>query len=174
MSAALAAVVLALVGMAALWPAVADAAAGLRLAPQGLGPLRFGMDATQAERSLGGPITVEDGINGCSFWTLRNQAPGTQLIAFGGRLGYVLLYERGAATTRGVKVGDSVQRLRRRYRGELHRGRSASLSGTDRRLFVTTHEGGAAYELEFDLNAGRVAFISAAAKHTIETFGECA
>ena len=132
------------------------------------------MDAAQAERSLGAPITVEDGINGCSFWTLRNQARGTQLIAFGGRLGYVLLYERGAATTRGVKVGDSVQRLRRRYRGKLHRGRSASLSAADRRLFATTHEGGAAYELEFDLNAGRIAFISAATKHTIETFGECA
>jgi hypothetical protein len=152
----------------------AGSASGLRLSPQGLGPLRFGMNAAQAERSLGAPIAVEDGINGCSFWTLPNQAPGTQLVAFGGRLGYILLFERGTATTRGVRVGDSIHRLRHRYRGKLHRGRSASLSGADRRLFATSRQGAATYELEFDLHAGRVAFISAATKHTIETFGECA
>lgn len=42
------------------------------------------------------------------------------------------------------------------------------------RLFVTEHEGAAGYEIEFDIVHGRVAFISAATKHVIETFGECA
>jgi hypothetical protein len=154
--------------------AAARSIPGLRLSPQGLGPVRLGMDAAQAERSLGAPIAVEDGINGCGFWTLPSQPPGTQLIAFDGRLGYVILFERGAATTRGVRVGDGIRRLRHRYRGKLHRGRSASLSGADRRLFVTARRGTARYELEFDLHRGRVAFISAATRHTIETFGECA
>jgi cutinase len=150
------------------------ATSGLRLAPRGLGPVRFGMDVAQAESSLGAGIAVEEGINGCSFWTLPGQAPGTQLIAFDGRLGFVLLYARGPATTRGVKVGDGIDRLRHRYRGKLHPGRSASLSGATQRLFVTSRQGPAKYELEFDLYDGHVAFISAATKHTIETFGECA
>jgi hypothetical protein len=146
----------------------------LRLSPTGLGPLRFGMDAEAAERALGNAISVEDGINGCSFWTLPGVGAGGQLIARQGRLSYILLFERGTATTRGIRVGDGLGRLRHRYRGKLHRGRTASLGYAQERLFVTRHEHGAAYEIEFDIVHGRVAFISAATKHVIETFGECA
>jgi hypothetical protein len=145
-----------------------------RLSPKGLGPLEFGISAARAGRLLGTPVTVENGINGCSFWSADSFEPGTQVIAFGGRLGFVLLYERGTATTRGVRVGDGVKRLKHRYRGRLHPGRSASLGAADERLFVGERQGGAVYELEFDIVHGRVAFISAASRHTIETFGECA
>lgn len=146
----------------------------LRLAPTGLGPVRFGMDSAAAERALGHPISVEDGINGCSFWTLPGVGASGQVIARHGRLSYILLFKRGTATTRGIKVGDGLTRLRHRYRGKLHPGRTASLSYAEQRLFVTQHESGAAYEIEFDIVHGRVAFISAATKHVIETFGECA
>lgn len=146
----------------------------LRLSPFGLGAAHFGMDAVAAERALGQPISVEDGINDCSFWTLPGAEASGQLIARQRRLSYILLFKRGAATTRGVRVGDGLNRLRRRYRGKLHRGRTASLGYAELRLFVTKHEHGVAYEIEFDIAHRRVAFISAGAKHVIETFGECA
>ena len=44
----------------------------------------------------------------------------------------------------------------------------------DLRLFASSRNGDATYELEFDIDAGRVASISAGTQHTIETFGECA
>lgn len=53
-------------------------------------------------------------------------AGGAQVIARGGRLAYILFYESGPKTTRGIKVGDGLARLR----GHLHQGRStASGSG---------------------------------------------
>jgi hypothetical protein len=148
--------------------------AALRLSPTGLGPLRFGMDAQAAEQALGRAISVEEGINGCSFWSLPGAGASGQLIARQGHLSYILLFKRGTATSRGIKVGDGLTRLRHRYRGKLHPDRTASLGYAEQRLFVTEHEGGAAYEIEFDIVHGRVAFISAATKHVIETFGECA
>lgn len=132
------------------------------------------MDSQAAERALGQAISVEEGINGCSFWTLPGTGTNGQLIARHGRLSYILLFKRGTATTRGIKVGDGLTRLHHRYRGKLHQGRTASLGYAEQRLFVTQREGGAAYEIEFDIVHERVAFISAATKHVIETFGECA
>lgn len=142
-----------------------------RLSPEGLGPVHFGMDVDQAEAALGSSVEVDPGINGCSFWTLPGGAGGT---AFGGRLGYILLSEPGPKTTRNIEVGDGLARLRHRYRGHLHKGRSASLGAADLRLFSSVRRGGATYELEFDILDGKVAFISAGTRHTIETFGECA
>ncbi|HEX6688490.1 MAG TPA: hypothetical protein VF085_07475 [Solirubrobacterales bacterium] len=147
---------------------------GLRLSPSGLGPVRFGMDVAEADRALGSAISVEDGINDCAFWTLPGMPAGSQLIALRGRLSYAILFKRATATTRGVRVGDSLRRLRHRYRGRLHRGRTASLGYADQRLFTTTHDGEATYEIEFDIVKGRVAFVSAGTRHVIETFGECA
>jgi hypothetical protein len=146
----------------------------LRLSPAGLGPVHFGMDQGAAERALGEGISVENGINGCSFWTVPGVRAGSQLTALHGRLSYIILFRRGTATTRGIRVGDGLLRLRHRYRGKLHPGRTASLGYAEQRLFVTQHDAGVAYEIEFDIVHGRVAFISAATKHVIETFGECA
>jgi hypothetical protein len=134
----------------------------LRLSPSGLGPIRFGMKPAQASRALGRRVSVEDGIYRCRFWQVPGVPRATQLIALNGRLATILVSQRGTATTRGVKVGDGLKRLRRRYRGRLHGGRSASLSGADRRLFASKRE------------KGRIAFINAGTRHVIETFGECA
>jgi hypothetical protein len=163
----------ALVALMLLATSVAAGAAGRapRLSPEGLGPVHFGMDVDQAEAALGSPVDAEPGINDCTFWTLPGDAQG---IAFGGRLGYISLFRRGTKTTRGIEVGDGLTRLRHRYRGRLHKGRSASLGAADLRLFASSRNGDATYELEFDIVHGKVAFISAGTRHTIETFGECA
>ena len=166
-----AAVALVLMVLLAVPPAAGSAAATPRLSPEGFGPVHFGMNRDQAEAALGAPIEVDPGINGCSFWTLSDGVSGT---AFGGRLGYILLSESGPRTTRNIKVGDGLARLRHRYRGRLHNGRSASLGAADLHLFTSEHLRGAAYEIEFDISGGRVTFISAGTRHTIETFGECA
>jgi hypothetical protein len=146
-----------------------------RLAATGVDGLRFGMNPQQAGRALGSRIEVEDGVYECSFWTLPGlPSDGIQITALNGQLAYIIIYERGIATTRGVRVGDGLDRLRHRYRGKLHAGRTASLGGADQHLFASVSQQAAVYELEFDINNGRVSFISAATKHVIETFGECA
>jgi hypothetical protein len=142
-----------------------------KLSPEGLGAAHFGMRVDQAESALSTPIEVAPSVGGCSFWTLPG---GVEGIAFGGRLAYIGVGRRGIKTTRGVEVGDGLVRLRHRYRGRLHGGRSGSLAGPVTRLFSTERRGDARYELEFDIDAGRVASISAGTRHTIETFGECA
>jgi hypothetical protein len=142
-----------------------------RLSPEGLGAADFGMRVDQAESALGTPIEVAPSVGGCSFWTLPGGAEG---IAFGGRLAYIGVGRRGIKTTRGVEIGDGLTRLRHRYRGRLHGGRSGSLAGPAMRLFSTERRGDTRYELEFVIFKGRVSGISAGTRHTIETFGECA
>jgi hypothetical protein len=154
-----------------------DAAArgpSLRLSPSALGRVRIGMDAHQASAALGTQVEVEPGISDCSFWTLPGLPNGTQVIALHGRLAYAEIYRRGPKTTRGITVGDGISRLRHRYRGRLHGGRSASLGAAETRLFASEVSGGATYELEFDIWHARVIHISAGTRRTIETFGECA
>jgi hypothetical protein len=146
----------------------------LRLHPSGLGPIRIGMYSEQAERVLGRPIEVEEGISDCSFWTVPGVRPGTQLIAFDGRLGYIDIYRRGPETTGGITVGDSAAALFHRYRGRLHRGRSAAEGIAGPRFFTSEHRDGATYTMEFDTYKGRVSAIYAATRHVIETFQECA
>lgn len=146
----------------------------LRLSPMGIGPIHFGMNARQAGDALGKPVDVDAGINGCSFWDVPGLPQfGAHLTALDGRLGLILLSSPDVSTTRRIKVGDGVKRLRHRYRGELRRGRSASLGAADLRLFTDLHRNGATYTIEFDIIGGRIKFISAGTRHVIETFGEC-
>jgi hypothetical protein len=173
------ATILTVICLAMAWSAVLSEAAvaqaaPLRLAPSGFGPVRFGMDAQQASTALGAQVEVDPGINGCSFWSLPGLSKAAQMIAFHGRLGYAEIYRRGPRTTRGITVGDGINRLRHRYRGRLHGGRSGSLGAAESRLFATEHKGSATYELEFDIWHARVSHISAGTRGTIETFGECA
>jgi hypothetical protein len=146
----------------------------LRLSPSGVGPVRFGMDARQAAAALGVNVEADPGINGCSFWPLPGLPNGAQMIAFHGRVAYAEIYRRGPKTTRGITVGDDIKRLRHRYRGRLHGGRSASLGAAETRLFASEVRGDVTYELEFDIWHARVAHIGAGTRRTIETFGECA
>jgi hypothetical protein len=173
------ATILAVICLAMAWSAVLSEAAvaqaaPLRLAPSGFGPVRFGMDAQQASAALGVQVEVAPGINGCSFWTLPGLASGVQTIAFHGRVAYSEIFRRGPKTTRGITIGDGINRLHHRYRGRLHGGRSASLGVAESRLFASEARGGAVYELEFDVWHSRIAHISAGTRRTIETFGECA
>jgi hypothetical protein len=149
-------------------------AAPLRLSPSGFGPVRFGMDARQASAALGTQVELETGIGGCSFWTGQGLPDGAQMIALHGRLAFAEIYRRGPRTTRGITVGDGIARLRHRYRGRLHGGRSAFLGAEESLLFATEHIGGATYELQFDIWHAHVDNISAGTRRTIETFGECA
>src|ERR1700761_1626734 len=80
--------------------AAGAAARAPRLSPEGIGPVRFGMNVDQAEAALGSPVDAEPGINDCTFWTFPGGAQG---IAFGGRLGYISLFRRGTKTTRGIE-----------------------------------------------------------------------
>ena len=147
----------------------------LRLSPQGLGPIRFGMSAAQAETASGLSVGVEESVGDCSFWTLPGlPLPAANLVALDGRFAYVLLFRRNVSTSRGIKVGDGLTRLRHRYRGKLYSGHSAALDAAEMRLFSSTRVGAATYEIEFDIDRGRVGYISAGTRHVIETFGECA
>jgi hypothetical protein len=118
-------------------------------------------------------VTSEESVGGCAFWTIPALGAKGEMIARDGRLFYVEVFRRGIATTRGVQVGDSLSRLRRRYRKALHPGRSAAL-GAEPPLFVTKTSGGTAFELQFEIDRGRVVGIAAATRHTLETFSECA
>jgi hypothetical protein len=165
--------------LAAASPAAsAEGLAGARLSPLGLGPVRVGMTPEQASQAAG--ITFDVGApdeHGCVDWPTPGLAPySAQLLSFAGdrTLGLVLLMNRRVATTRGVRLGDSVRKLRRRYRHHLRHGSTASLGGGSEFLFYDRRRNGVTYTLEFGLYKGKVSAMTAATRHTIKTFGECA
>ena len=81
-----------LVAVGGAFADLAGASAPLRLSPLGVGPVRFGMTAAQAGSALHASVKVTRGASGCSFWTVSGfAAQRSQLIAFGGRLGYAII-----------------------------------------------------------------------------------
>jgi hypothetical protein len=153
--------------------AAAGTMRGARLHPLGLGPLRFGMTAAQARQAAGQPIRESKPFNSCTTFRYAGQPRGIAMTAFNGRLGYIEIYQRGPKTTKGIRVGDSVAMLRAAYGSRVRTGRSAALSGADSHLFVDRKRGGRTFTLDFHISGDRIAFISAARRKIIETFGEC-
>jgi hypothetical protein len=96
-----------------------------------------------------------------------------ELLAFRHRLGYAQLLNRHFTTTRGVRVGDSVRRLTDGTAASCDMaGQPLSLAPTS--LFMDERRRGKIYTMEFDINHHDISFISAARRHVIQTFGECA
>lgn len=94
-----------------------------RVSLAGYGPLKFGMGAKAVDRAAprGIDCTSVGDSAGCDCATV-NGLRGVRLL-FGGRargLDIIEVGRRGVATDRGLAVGDSVAKLRRRY-PRLHR-----------------------------------------------------
>ena len=86
------------------------AEAALVLTFAGLGPVEIGMSPRRAERVSGLDIRLTEVTRGCFQGPIGPR-----------RLGAFVLVRHGRVrTAKGLRVGDSRRRLRRRYRGRLH------------------------------------------------------
>jgi hypothetical protein len=157
-------------------PTAGAAAAAPRLAPDRLGPLRFGMTAEDMTTALGQPVTRQPGAYGCSTFTVPGIEEDAQLLAIRGpRLQLVMVYARGIPTTRDVRVGDSLRKLRGRYGSRLKPAAAGnSLSAADAYYSVTRRRGRATYVLRFTVFNSRVSFMDAGRRSDVLGFGECA
>lgn len=95
----------------ALHPVVAQT-----VGPQGLGPVRFGMTLSQLSRVLGeelqAPADPED--RGC-FYVDTKRFPEVWFMIEGGRLQRIDVRSTAVATSQGIRVGDSVEKVKRVY-----------------------------------------------------------
>lgn len=114
-------------------PATASAATPVttasRISLSGVGGIGIGERVSVVERRLGQDIDYHHGEVGgpgsrCGTGTLIPRALGVFVLGTGYRIASVTVTERGIATPSGVRVGDSVARLRRAYPGRLVRVRS--------------------------------------------------
>ena len=147
-----------------------------RLSAAGLGRLRFGMTPAQASRALHVRVEVASHTYACGFWSTPGLRPGAvQLVSFGTAERLTVAWAGpGLRTTRGVTIGDSAEKLHRRYPRGLHQGTAEDLGGSDDHLFFDRREGGRTYTLMFSMYRDRVSGISAGLKRVVSTLGECA
>lgn len=119
-------IVLALSGTVAGSPAIdtADAQAKLtlksRITTAGVGPIKIGMTIPQARLASGRNITVRSEVHpGCGHDTVHPLRYGISTLTRHGRIAVLYINKRSLATRSGVRVGDSVAKLRRVYGNQL-------------------------------------------------------
>lgn len=173
---ALAPALVAVLGLGLASSAAADTFAGKRISALGVGPVRFGMDPEQASGALGTRLRIEPGVNGCGWWTTPGAKYRLQLLSLGGGRHLALAFAYGSErTTHGVRLGDPVKKLRRRYRHQLHTGTAPNyLGAADAFLFADRRKDGRTYTIMFAIDHGAVAGITAGPARIVRKFGECA
>lgn len=151
--------------------------ARLRLAPDRAGLIRIGMTAAQASDAVGGTVRLETSKY-CNSFKLPGGNHGLDLIDTrkDGRLHLVFVYKRAVATRRGVRTGDSLAKLRRRYGDRLRRVRRGyDLSGFSRFYGVTKRRGARTYLLRFTLDDQDVIrYMLLGPRRLVNNFAECA
>lgn len=100
--------------------AQADITKRNRVTTFGLGPLKIGMTVQRAERVVGHPIHRTVFNAPCFTARIPPTRLGVWVLGTGSVIGRIDVIKRGIATRSGIRVGDSVARLRRIYRGQLH------------------------------------------------------
>jgi hypothetical protein len=131
----------------------------------GLGPLRIGMTVRELERATGRTMIFSYGeYRACELWYLRGAPRGLSLMIAYGRLARVEAYRGRWRSARGVSIGDTERKVRRRYRGvrsEPHPyvppGKYLIVGGRGRRMIfetgpngrVTSFRGGRAREVGY-------------------------
>lgn len=151
--------------------------ADLRLTPDRLGPIRLGMTVEQASTALGATIEPIPSAYGCVYWGL----PGTlqysaQLLASKGvKLDLIMVTGRGIMTTRGIRVGDSLRRLRQKYGRRLAVApKGYDLSAATKFYWIHSTMAGTKRVLRFGFYRGKVAGMTAGPQELVVRFGECA
>jgi len=148
----------------------------LRLTPDRLGPITFGTTLEQASSELGDTLEAEPSVNGCVYFGLPGplRYSATLLASRGVELDLIIVGRRGIQTSRGIRVGDSLRRLRHKYRRRLAVApRGYDLSGAT--TFYWVHSTvNAGYVLRFGLYRGRVTEMTAGRRALVVDFGECA
>jgi hypothetical protein len=121
-----------------------------RLTADGMGALRIGMTVGEIERTTGRAMIFGYGdYRSCELWELRGAPRGLSLMVAYGRLARVEAWRGSWRTARGIRIGDTESKVRRRYRvsrSEPHPytppGKYLWVgSGKRRMIFTTSPEG---------------------------------
>ncbi len=105
--------VLVLLGAAS---APGDLKESARLSPDGLGPVRIGATVAAAERHLGHSLRINRNASPpCGVGIISKRLKADVLVT-GPRIAVIDVRGGPLSTTRGIRVGDSVAKLKRRYK----------------------------------------------------------
>lgn len=93
-----------------------------KIRPDGIGAFKVGMTPKQARKAAGTVYYVKQKVGACTYWDFGppNTGQGPYLRFQKGRIRYVDVGRRQFKTKRGVEVGNSVRKVRRKY-NHLHR-----------------------------------------------------
>lgn len=139
-----------------------------RISFAGIGPVRIGMTPNEAERAGRRAVAFGAEVNpGCAGDTFDPERYGLSTLTINGRIQELAVSQRGIATTRGIRVGDSVARLRRVYGSSLHRGPLTPGLTRGYELRSGTNE------IQFRITGQRVRAIATGTRPTIDRFEGC-
>lgn len=82
------------------------------------GPVKVGMTVRQASKAMGVPLVREQGYEEtCYYVSPKSGFKDVAFMVTNGRIARIDITEKGHATNRGAKVGDTEARIRSLYRG---------------------------------------------------------
>lgn len=84
----------------------------------GFGPVKVGMTVRQASKAMGIPLVREQGQEeACYYVSPKSGFKDVAFMVTNGRIARIDISEKGHATDRGAKVGDTEARIKSLYRG---------------------------------------------------------
>ena len=120
------------------------------------GGVKVGMTVSKASKALGVKLTtVEKGI--CRYYETKGIFKDVGFMVNNGTIARFDVSERGIATDRGAKVGDSEARIKRLYKGQYKVSKHFYTDGN----YIEVEMKGGKYSIIFETDGKRVTYIRA-------------
>jgi len=146
--------------------------AAARISPNGVGPLRFGMTVKEASNLLGRKMDVEQTPHGCpgGYFT-GPDGDSLWMTVAQNRIVGIATQDARWITDAGIRVGDSEEKLRTAYTGQLQERRAGGLKQL---IFAVKSEGEKEFRITYFLdNQRRVGRLEAGLLPWIDGRGKC-
>jgi hypothetical protein len=120
------------------------------------GAVKVGMTVSKASKALGVKLTtIETGS--CRYYEVKGRFKDVGFMVNDGTIARFDVSERGIATDRGAKVGDSEARIKRLYKGQYKISKHFYTDGN----YIEVEMKGGKYSIIFETDGKRVTYIRA-------------
>jgi hypothetical protein len=129
-----------------------------KVAIDGIGPMRVGMTIAQAEKSARTRLISQGSKLGDCFYVKPQGGPrGVSFMAIGKVIARVDIHNNSSmSTVRGAKIGDSEQRIKSLYKGQIKVTPHEYVQGGHYLTFIPTDAADKKYRMVFETDGRRV------------------
>lgn len=140
----------------------------------GIGPIRIGMTAAEADAALGNQLTTPATAEPCGYASSRKLPRGVRLMVVNGRIARVEVDTGRVATSTGARIGDAESRVLQLYGGNVTTTPHKYVEGAHYLTVTPSAPADSAHRIVFETKGSRVTRYRAGALPAVEWVEGCA